>query len=104
MRYLSITSVKPASTGLAVPWFDIFWTDNRVEKLAQHGITPEDFEHVVTESDDRALSRHWADRQVAFGYTDDGRYIICIYELLADGVTLIPVTAYEVPEPLSQNR
>ena len=33
-----------------------------------------------------------------FGYTEDGRYLIVVYEEL-DVVTILPVTAYEVPEP-----
>jgi hypothetical protein len=32
------------------------------------------------------------------GYTSDGRYILVIYEEL-DAMTILPVTAYEVPEP-----
>jgi hypothetical protein len=35
---------------------------------------------------------------VAWGYTSDGRYIIAVYEHV-DELTVIPVTAYEVPEP-----
>jgi hypothetical protein len=34
----------------------------------------------------------------AFGYTDDGRYLIAVYDFV-DDVTILPVTAYEVPEP-----
>jgi len=32
------------------------------------------------------------------GYTADGRYVMAVYEEL-DEVTILPVTAYEVPEP-----
>ena len=39
-----------------------------------------------------------SDRPCAFGYTSDGRYIVAVYEYL-DDVTVLPVTAYEVPEP-----
>lgn len=35
---------------------------------------------------------------VVWGYTSDGRYIIAVYELV-DEITVIPITAYEVPEP-----
>ena len=31
------------------------------------------------------------------GETADGRFIFCAYDLLEDGVTVIPRTAYEVP-------
>ena len=33
-----------------------------------------------------------------WGYTPDGRYIMAVYEEL-DETTILPVTAYEVPEP-----
>ena len=36
-------------------------------------------------------------RPCAFGYTPDGRYLICFYEML-DELTILPVTAYEVGE------
>jgi hypothetical protein len=32
------------------------------------------------------------------GYTADGRYVMAVFEEI-DEVTILPVTAYEVPEP-----
>jgi hypothetical protein len=32
---------------------------------------------------------------VAFGYGDDGRKLVCVYEMIGK-VTILPVTAYEV--------
>jgi len=37
-------------------------------------------------------------RPCVFGYAPDGRYIIVIYDEV-DEDTVIPATAYEVPEP-----
>jgi hypothetical protein len=34
----------------------------------------------------------------AFGHTRDGRFIIAVFEYL-DETTILPVTAYEVPQP-----
>ena len=34
----------------------------------------------------------------AWGHTMDGRYIMAVYEEL-DPIVILPVTAYEVPEP-----
>ena len=34
----------------------------------------------------------------AAGETTDGRFLICVYEKL-DDLTILPVTAYEVPRP-----
>jgi hypothetical protein len=36
-----------------------------------------------------------SDRLVAFGYADDGRKLVCVYEMI-DEATVLPVTAYEV--------
>jgi uncharacterized DUF497 family protein len=65
--------------------------------LAEHGLTPEDFEEVVCHPEDR--DRSWTtNRLAAFGHTLDGHHIIAIYEMI-DEMTIEPVTAYEVPEP-----
>jgi len=80
-----------------MPYYYFLWTDEIVEHLAEHGIKAEDFENVVPHPMDVRRSRT-SDLPAAFGYTEDGRYIIAIYERL-DDMTILPVTAYEVPEP-----
>ncbi len=30
-----------------MPYFEFFWTDEIIEHLAEHGVTPDDFERVV---------------------------------------------------------
>ena len=40
----------------------------------------------------------WSESPAAFGYTEDGRYIIAVFDFL-DDMTIVPSTAYEVPEP-----
>ena len=64
-----------------MPYFDFVWNDKIADHLDQHGISQEDFEQVVS----HPVSRDESDssgRPVAFGYTDDGRYIIAVYEML----------------------
>lgn len=78
-------------------WFDFQGTDSIIDHLAQHGVSPEDFKKVVRHPVSQDLSRSSGER-AAFGYTADGRYIIAVYELL-DEITVLPSTAYEVPEP-----
>ncbi|MFO0968776.1 MAG: hypothetical protein U0793_24735 [Gemmataceae bacterium] len=80
-----------------MPYYFFFWTDDLVEHLAEHDLTPEDFERVVCspQSVDRSRS---SGNHSAFGYTEDGRFIIAVYERL-DDMTILPVTAYEVDEP-----
>lgn len=75
-------------------WFDFFWTDEIEDHLTQHGVSREDFEHVVANPIVVTTSRS-SGRPLAMGYTEDGRYIACVYELM-DGVTVVPFTAYEV--------
>ncbi len=87
-----------------MPWFDVFWTDERVEKLAEHGVSQDDFERIVMRSANHSQSRSGTGREVAFGKSEDGRHLICVYELLGDGVTVLPITAYEVPERKRRKR
>ena len=77
-------------------YFDFLWTDDAIEHLAEHGLTPDDFDHVLLNPTKQGTSRS-SGRPAAWGYTDDGRYIIAIYEM-ADDVTILPVTAYEISQ------
>ena len=77
-------------------YYEFLWTDEIIDHLAQHGVSPEDFERIVCHSRVRGRSRSSGD-PVAWGYTDDGRYIIAVYELI-DELTVLPVTAYEIEE------
>ena len=73
------------------------WTDEIVDHIGEHAISPDDFEHVVSHPVSRGFSRSTG-LPVAWGHTADGRYIMAVYEQL-DPLTILPVTAYEVPEP-----
>lgn len=80
-----------------MPWYDFFWTDDVIEHLADHGISCEDFERVVCSPFDTDFSRASGDL-AAFGYTQDRRFIVAVYEMI-DDITVRPITSYEVPEP-----
>lgn len=80
-----------------MPWFQYIWTDEVEEHLAEHGVTPDDFEWVLLHSREKASSDS-SGRPLVFGHTPDGRHVAAIFELLDDGITVIPVTCYEVPE------
>jgi hypothetical protein len=80
-----------------MPYYFFMRTDEIIEHIAEHGISPKDFERVVSHPVDVRISRS-SDSPAAFGYTEDGRYIIAVYDFL-DDVTILPSTAYEVPEP-----
>jgi hypothetical protein len=76
---------------------DFIWTDDAIEHIAEHGISQADFEHVVCRPESKGLSRATG-LPVAWGHTKDRRYIMAVYEQI-DRMTVLPVTAYEVPEP-----
>jgi uncharacterized DUF497 family protein len=79
-----------------LPFYSFIWNDEIEEHIAQHGVTPDEFEEVVCDPDevDRSLS---SNRPIAFGETSNGKYLACVYELL-DDATVLPVTAYEVED------
>ncbi len=78
-------------------YFDIIWTDEAIDHIAQHGISQDNFEEVVCHPQSKGLSKS-SGVPAAWRYTSDGRYLIVVYEEV-DEVTIIPITAYEVPEP-----
>ena len=78
-----------------MPFFVFIWDGENDEHVAEHGVSIDEFEQVVSDPDDVTISRS-SGRPIAFGETADGRYIACVYEELDDGVSVYPVTAYEV--------
>jgi hypothetical protein len=82
---------------LAMSYFDFLWTDEIVAHLAEHGVTQDDFEHVFLDPWSKGVSRS-SGLPAAWGYTEDGRYLMVVYEEL-DELTILPVTAYEVLKP-----
>ena len=80
-----------------MPFFNFLWTDEIVEHVAEHRLSQDDFEYVVNYPLRRGISRS-SGLPAVWGYTPDGRYVIAVYEEI-DDLTILPVTAYEVPEP-----
>jgi len=70
------------------------WNDELVDYIAQHGVTPDEFEEVVLNSKEVRTSRS-SDRPIVFGPTSTGKYLACVFEYL-DENEVLPVTAYEV--------
>ena len=80
-----------------MPYYDFVWTDDIIQHIAEHGISQDDFEYVVCHPLSRGYSRS-SGLPAAWGYTADDRYIMAVYEEL-DQLAVLPVTAYQVPEP-----
>ena len=79
-----------------MPFYLFIWNDRLEVYLAEHGVTPDEFEEVVCNPDEIQQSRS-SGRPIAFGETSTGKYLVCVYELL-DETTVLPVTAYEVED------
>ena len=79
-----------------MPFYFYVWTDAMIGHLAEHDLTPEDFEYVLANPTEKGTSDS-SGLPAAWGYTEDGRFVIAIYREL-DNATIQPVTAYEVPE------
>jgi hypothetical protein len=77
-----------------MPLYFFIWTPEIIDHLAEHDVTPEEFEQVVSHPDQEDVSRSTGN-PLAFGFTSDGRYLCCVFKLL-DEDTIEPVTAYEV--------
>ena len=81
-------------------WTQIIWdhtAGGNVEHVEQHDLTTDEVDYVLEIQESAGFSRS-TERPCVFGHTPDGRYIVVIYEQV-DEDTVIPVTAYEVPEP-----
>ncbi len=81
-------------------WTHVIWDPlpgGNVEHVEEHDLTTHDIDHVLENPEARDTSTS-SGRPCVFGHVADGRYIVVLYEEVADD-TVIPVTAYEVPEP-----
>jgi hypothetical protein len=76
--------------------FQIHWSDEIIEHLAEHDVTPEDFESVIENYDEEVDSRS-SGRKARIGWDDSGRLLFCAFERLNES-EIIPVTAYEIGE------
>ena len=77
-----------------MPYYFYIWTPEIVEHLAEHDVTPEEFEEVLSNPEYEDVSRS-SGNPLAFGYTSDGRFLCCVYRCLGEDL-IEPVTAYEV--------
>ncbi len=81
-------------------WKEIIWDQTaggNVEHVEEHDLTTDDVDYVLENQESTGISRSTG-RPCVFGRTPDGRYIVVVYEEVDDDA-VIPVTAYEVPQP-----
>ncbi len=84
-----------------MPLIDIIWDlpddpDGNVQHIADHGLTPDDVEHVLNHPRRRTASRS-SGRPMTFGRTPSGENIVVIYDEI-DDTSVYPITAYLVEE------
>lgn len=81
-----------------MPFYLFVWNEEIEAYLAQHGVTPDEFEEVVLGA--RQIVRSDSSgRPIVFGPTSSGKFLACVFEFLDDDeVEILPVTAYEVDE------
>lgn len=77
-----------------MPFYFFVWTPEIIEHLAEHGVTPEEFEEVVSNPDSEDVSRS-SGNPIAFGSSANGRCLCCVFKRIGSD-TIEPVTAYEV--------
>ena len=71
--------------------------NGNIDHIAEHGLSQDDVQSVFDNPSGYGVSRS-SGEEVIFGYTPDGRYIVCVFQVI-DHSTAFPITAFEVPEP-----
>ena len=79
-----------------MPYYFYIWRPEIVDHLAEHDVTAEEFEEVVSDPDYEDVSRSTGN-PIDFGSTSGGRFLCCVFKRFGDG-TIEPVTAYDVDE------
>ena len=79
-----------------MPYYFFVWTPEISEHLAEHDVTQDEFEEVVSQADFEDISRS-SGNPVAFGQTSSDRRLCCVFRRIGDD-TIEPITAFEVNE------
>ena len=74
---------------------DLGWTLERVEHIAQHGVTPEEVEAVLSSA--AVFKRGRGGAYEAWGQTESGRYLLVIFRYLGHNRAW-PITARDMDE------
>lgn len=84
-------------------WWDIDdEQDGNVAHIAEHGVSKDEVEDVLSEPSNPTRQSNSSGRPATFGWTATGKYIIVVWEEVQnDPLTAYPITAFEVPPPAS---
>ncbi len=79
-----------------MPFYSFIWTPEIIDHLAEHDVSQEDFETIVSNPESEDVSRTTG-KPIAFGTTSDGRSLCCVFRRIGDDI-IEPVTAFDVGE------
>lgn len=79
-------------------FFDLIWTEENEDHVGQHGVTFSEFVEVVESPAFEEIPHRFPNRAAFYGWTSTGKFIIAVIDILEDGVTALPVTAFEIEE------
>jgi hypothetical protein len=84
-----------------IDWDDLDDEGSNTAHIAEHGLTSHEVEFALFEEDTTFDVSDSSGRPIAFGSTGTGRFIGVVFEVLnpADPLVILPITAYDVPEP-----
>ncbi len=75
-------------------YYEFHWDDETIEHIAEHGVSVDEFERVVMHPESLGESRSTG-HPMAIGVGDEGRTLVCIYELV-DDFKVYPITPFFV--------
>lgn len=79
--------------------------DGNVQHIAEHGVTVEEVEEILSDPDNSTEVSASSARSITFGETSAGRYLAVVWETALDNpLTIYPVTAYDAPRPRRKRR
>jgi hypothetical protein len=79
-----------------MPTYRFHWSDELVDYLGQHGVSPDEFEDGV-QSPDKIVRSKSTGELAAIGWSYTSRRLFCVYRLVNE-FEIEPITAYEVEE------
>lgn len=78
---------------------------NYVHIVVEHGVTQDEVWDVLSNRANQTVPSDSSGRPSTFGWTQTGRYLLVVFEVVDDNPrTLFPVTAYDVEPPASRRR
>jgi uncharacterized DUF497 family protein len=84
-----------------IDWDDPDDKRGNTAHIAEHGLTLDEVVSALLDDQTTFDVSDSSGRPIAFGFTDTGRFVAIVFEVLNldNPLVIRPITAYEVPEP-----